>query len=284
MSRRYYDHTLQGEKVRIALGFDQSSEQYSLQIEKLTACAETTVRYLHDSTTAAKNIADFRDKYHDTLQELKLQAPTNLFDLICNDAITHRGPLVVEHFADESTRVVNDEQCSVADRHVATPNCYEGLTLTEVKERRGEAPLEGDSARAEMSTAWFEPWPEDAEYSVSDWKYQVKTDGTRLGYLAWAACQRELEQASLYLDDVAYSSTSLNAAQPDRVCEHAKPEFQKYVCSWCHSPAPGVTFYEGEEHVIACDRDQAVIRARRQVAQRGCFASSCITITSVRSA
>lgn len=38
-----------------------------------------------------------------------------------------------------------------------------------------------------------DPWGEDAEYPVDDWKYEVANDDTRRGYWDWVDSQREAE-------------------------------------------------------------------------------------------
>lgn len=54
-------------------------------------------------------------------------------------------------------------------------------------------------------------------------------------------------------------------------------EQQAYTFRWRHGPAPGLTFYSGTETAYGEDREQAERRARRVVAQRGCFSPGCLT-------
>jgi hypothetical protein len=42
-----------------------------------------------------------------------------------------------------------------------------------------------------------DPWAEDPEYPVQDWRYEVTNDDTRLGYLDWVAAQKQLEQTGI---------------------------------------------------------------------------------------
>lgn len=36
-----------------------------------------------------------------------------------------------------------------------------------------------------------DPWTEDPDWPVEDWKYDVQNDGTRRGYADWVAANRE---------------------------------------------------------------------------------------------
>lgn len=56
----------------------------------------------------------------------------------------------------------------------------------------------------------------------------------------------------------------------------------KYQCDWQHGPAPGLTYYDGTITVVADDPEEAKRKARRLVAQRGCFDPLCIKITTCR--
>jgi hypothetical protein len=58
---------------------------------------------------------------------------------------------------------------------------------------------------------------------------------------------------------------------------------QAYTFKWKHGPAPGLTFYSGTETAHGEDQDEAEHRARRAVAQRGCFSPGCLTLTPVQS-
>lgn len=41
----------------------------------------------------------------------------------------------------------------------------------------------------------MDAWSDDPDYPISDWKYEVQNDDTRLGYLAWIERQRERDAA-----------------------------------------------------------------------------------------
>jgi hypothetical protein len=52
---------------------------------------------------------------------------------------------------------------------------------------------------------------------------------------------------------------------------------QQFTFKWRHGPAPGLTFYSGTETAYGPDLETAERRARRVVAQRGCFSPGCLT-------
>jgi hypothetical protein len=53
---------------------------------------------------------------------------------------------------------------------------------------------------------------------------------------------------------------------------------ERFVFSWRHGPAPGLTYYSGRIASYGPDADTAMARARQAVCDRGCFSPSCITI------
>lgn len=57
-----------------------------------------------------------------------------------------------------------------------------------------------------------------------------------------------------------------------------------YECEWRHGPSPGLTYYDGTITVNAENEVDAVLRARRMVAQKGCFDLGCIDIVRVTTA
>jgi hypothetical protein len=56
-------------------------------------------------------------------------------------------------------------------------------------------------------------------------------------------------------------------------------EQQAYTFRWQHGPAPGLTYYSGTEVAYGDSIEEAERRARRAVAQRGCFSPGCLTFT-----
>lgn len=53
---------------------------------------------------------------------------------------------------------------------------------------------------------------------------------------------------------------------------------QMFTFKWKHGPAPGLTFYSGTETAYGNGEEEAERRARRAVAQRGCFSPGCLTL------
>jgi len=58
-------------------------------------------------------------------------------------------------------------------------------------------------------------------------------------------------------------------------------ELHQYLVSWQHGPAPGLTFYSGQETVTAADIEDAGRRCKQHLKRTACFEPGCIRINDV---
>jgi hypothetical protein len=58
-------------------------------------------------------------------------------------------------------------------------------------------------------------------------------------------------------------------------------ELKKFRVMWRHGPAPGLTYYDGEKHVLAYDAESAAHTIKQILKREACFEPSCITVTTI---
>lgn len=110
MSRHYFDCRHGGRNIRVTLGYDRPTQEFFMQVQRRTAKGVPTLNFLYTSLADPENQPKDLDYYRERLTALGVVVPVDLFEAVWEDACTHRGNAIIEHFENGTQRVIYDEK------------------------------------------------------------------------------------------------------------------------------------------------------------------------------